>query len=255
MLVKKKIKLYGDVGFVITENCSFECPHCMRGDRKSNTISEEVIDKFLGQVELKGEVYLLGGEPLMRSKLCSYLINKIYKEGNSPSMIHVITNGSVCVEKFEEFVSTLKANNANFRIVISNDFYHKAERERFNGGVDNIMEIFAGYMSALKRQGYTNVNNDGNYFYLEDYREFKNGYDVSAIGRGVNIPGAQPRYRRFEFSPFSLLDNYEYEGDIDVQTDGRVVPSEAASWKEIYYYFGPGYNIMKRSLRQILPRR
>lgn len=251
----KKLKLVGDVGFVITENCPFQCPHCLRGDRRPNTLSKKVIDKFLKKAEINGIVYLYGGEPLMRSELVSYLINQIYKKGNHPKRIQVVTNGSVCPEKFEKFIYTLKANAADFKIIISDDLYHKEERERLHGGEDNLCQIIAAYDLILKKYGYFEFDSEFGTCCVQPYNPFEGGQGVIKVGRGVNIPGSIELPRFFQFDPRFFVKDLNYSGSISIQTDGRVISAEEMSWDESDKHFGQNYNILKRSLKQILPRR
>lgn len=255
MGLEKRIKLYGDVGFVVTENCPFDCPHCLRGNRRPNTMKKEFVDMFLDQAIIKGRVFLYGGEALMRSTLASYIINQIYNHGNIPKSINVVTNGSVCAEKFESIVATLKENKARFNISISNDCYHEEERKRLNGGVDNISEIFAIYKLILKKYGYGNSNRNNHKCSIAKYEPFTNGEGLLKVGRAVNIPGAQPIDLNFEFDPRNRINENSYVGHITLHCDGTVAPSEDSPWEEKDIHFGPEYNIMKRSLRQILPRR
>lgn len=248
----EKLISNGAVGFGITENCSFQCDHCMRGDRRPNTMSKEVIDVFLSQIDIRGIVHLCGGEPLMRSKLLSYLINQIYEQGNNPEWFSVITNGSVSVKKVEEFIKPLSEKEVDVSITISNDYYHKIERMRLNKGIDNINKVFDDDAALFCSYGFDPYHFGA--LSLADYKPFTNGKGVSSIGKGANIKGARECHRNFDLSHWVRIENDVIKGHFEIQADGTVTSPVDMSWEEKDYYYGPEYNIMNRSLRKILTR-
>lgn len=254
--VNKKLPAYNETGFVITENCSYQCGHCMRGDRRPNTMSKEVIDAFLSQVTIQGRVQLTGGEPLMRIDVIEYLINQIYKTGGNIRKLYAFTNGSVGLEKIEKFLNILIENKCEFLIGLSNDYYHKLERERLNGGVDNINEVYESYKNLIERYGL-----DPQYYCeLEDYKSFYDGRGVNGIGRGANIKGAYHKDINFDLSPNVYISKDKVMGEhisgpFDLQTDGRITIPYDASWEDLDEQYGDEHNILKRSIREIITKR
>ena len=239
---------YDTVSFTITENCNFRCKHCLRGNGRLNTMSKEVIDATLNQIALFGVVHLSGGEPLLRVDIITYLINQIYEYNNRPQDINVATNGSVSLEKFEEFIEAVRANKTNLCITISNDYYHKLERIRLNGGKDNLKEVHKKYIEILKQKSYFTEQ------ILEEYKRFRRGDGVAAIGKGANIAGAYYFERDFDFYRHVYIELGRIIGNFDVQADGRLTDGHDMSWEECCKYYGEENNILKRSIRDILKR-
>ena len=118
---KGKLISKGSVGFVITENCSFKCKHCLRGDRRPNTITKEVIDLVLSQVNINGELFLTGGEPLLAIDKVTYLLNRLHFYGSNPKSLLIVTNGSVSPRKFEKFAAAVP-DGIKLKLRVSNDF-------------------------------------------------------------------------------------------------------------------------------------
>ena len=47
----------------VTRNCQLWCAHCLRGDAQNITISKEILDDFLSQVDWIYTLTITGGEP------------------------------------------------------------------------------------------------------------------------------------------------------------------------------------------------
>lgn len=245
-IIDSKLITYDRVNFVMTENCSYSCAHCMRGDRRANAISKEVIDTVLSQLIMKGAVNLTGGEPLLQVKKMIYLINKLYEMGNEPRRIEVVTNGSIKPKTLEELIKNLDANDAPIKVMISNDSYHTRERLRLNNGKDNLREIMKEYTEIMDKYGYGPDS-----FYLERYESY--GSKVDAVGRGKNIPGAVVRKRNFDLHKSVTLRGKYIDGSLQVLTDGRIIPEINISWEEADQYYSPEeYSILNKPLERIL---
>ncbi len=241
------------ISFIITENCSFQCAHCMREERRPNTISERVIDTVLSQVKIDGIVHLSGGEPLMQMKRVVYLIKKIYELGNKPKEINVTTNSSVCPKKFEEFITSIEGTGVDLRLLVSNDYYHKLERKRLNHGKDNILKVLKEYQKVMANHNFNVLPKDYKWM-LEKYKSFEDGKGVLAIGRGKNIPGAFFFETDFDLHKSVFLRGNNIKGRIQVQPDGRITTNYDMSWKDRDEHYGQEYNILNRPLEQILRR-
>ena len=243
------------LSFVITENCSFQCAHCMRGDRSPRTITKEVIDAVLASVQIDGELHITGGEALLQSSLVAYLLNEVYRLGNRPESVEIITNGSVGKEKFEEAIEPIKRLETKLQFLISDDIYHKAERERLGITNEILTERLKDYQKVFHKYG-LNDKAKGDYKWMLGK---KNGHDlmyvVSAIGKGVNIAGSMPKWREFSLTEGKLgaliIGNTLY-GQIQVQTDGRITRMEDMSWEEIDTHYGEDHNILKYSFDEII---
>lgn len=245
---------YKYVSFVITENCSFQCKHCMRGDRRINTISKEVIDAVAKKIMIFGCLHLTGGEPLMRIEKIEYLLDKLYANGSRPRAVEVYTNGTVCKEKFETFIKILRKYCWDFRIMLSNDRYHREERMRLNGGIDNIEEVFEMYKEVILANGYSENYIGHPRFWVEKYEDFENGKGVVALGRGKQIEGAMLIDQNYSLADTVKLYKGNIQGKIQIQTDGRLTPLVEAEWIELDGY-GREYSCLEYPIPQILKRR
>ena len=59
--------------------CNLNCTHCMRGDAQDLTITPEIIDKLLDQIDFIVELDLTGGEPFLHPEIIEYLFDGIIK--------------------------------------------------------------------------------------------------------------------------------------------------------------------------------
>lgn len=256
MQTENKIKALDMVSFTITENCSFQCGHCSRGDRRPNTITEEVIDTFLSQVSILDKLHLGGGEPLLQIKKVVYLIDKIFEYENSPKSIGFATNGSVGAEKFEEFAKVITKYKLPVYLLISNDSYHLEERKRLNNNKDFIKQRIKLYKEIMADYGYLGRKRGYPYIQLELFNSNYEGAGVSAIGRGENILGAERFVRDFEKAKkeIMLYGSWIREG-IAIQTNGILTAARDMSWEEIKENYGEDWNILNHPIKEILTRR
>lgn len=243
--IGERLIIKDKVYFVMTQNCPFSCDQCMRGDKIPKKITKAVIDAVLSQILIYGKITLSGGESLMVLKEIAYLMQRLYELGNEPTLIEVITNGSISPAKFEEFVKIMDTYDAPLFVVISNDYYHFKERIKLTNGVDNIHRVHDSYKNIMDKYGY-NPNNCK----LEKYQGA--GVGVSAIGRGVNIPGAIERNRNFDIHKSVRIVDGVIKGGLQIMCDGSIFPVVDMSWKEASDNRYINGNIKNNSLRRML---
>ena len=247
----KKLATDDRVSFVMTEWCNYLCKHCMRGTRRRNHISEEVIDSVLEQIQLQGEVFLTGGEPLLYMDKVKYLLGQLEYYSYSPSRIVVITNGSIAPDKFREFIRMVKHCYFIPQVLVSNDYFHYLERKRLNDDVDFIHDRMEEYWKIMKEFDFVDYTFDT--LLLEHYAMgMADGRGVAAIGRGKKIEGAYYSHRNFDLSPGAYLEGDRIVGEIEITTDGRIIPSIDASWQEMDEHYGQDHNCLNRPIRRIL---
>ena len=77
------MKKLGYLGLMIelTRRCNLACQHCMRGDPQDVTISREVIDRIVENIEECGYIAFTGGEPLLAMDELDYLVDRINEAG------------------------------------------------------------------------------------------------------------------------------------------------------------------------------
>ena len=59
----------------ITRECNLKCVHCMRGDAQNVTITPEIIDKMLDNINSIEHLTLTGGEPFLHPEMIEYLFD------------------------------------------------------------------------------------------------------------------------------------------------------------------------------------
>lgn len=110
----------------ITRRCNRRCVHCFRGDSQNLTMTHELIDKIINDVEDVTTLTLHSGEVLLEIDTIDYLVQKINNSHWKTKLIELTTNGTICnqriVDIFESFCLRKDGNYALIRI--SNDQFH-----------------------------------------------------------------------------------------------------------------------------------
>lgn len=128
----------------ITRQCNLNCAHCARGDVQDVTITPEIIDKLLDQINFIWKLDLTGGEVFLHPEMVEYLFDGIIKRGIPVFVVGNVTNGTICNQraadcfsKMAEYVNGLvenmrKKNPSSFQdlkdtvgIGISTDLWHQ----------------------------------------------------------------------------------------------------------------------------------
>ncbi len=86
---------YYELSVEITRKCNMKCAHCLRGDAQNKTISKEVIDSLLDQINSIGQLTLTGGEPFLEPEMIEYLFTGIIKRKIPILEVGCMTNGSI----------------------------------------------------------------------------------------------------------------------------------------------------------------
>ncbi len=246
--------------FIITEDCSFKCLHCLRGDKRTDAISEAVIDTVLSQIKINGNVFLCGGEPLLYIDKIIYLINELYRLDNRRAKIAMITNGSVIPAKFEEFIAALSTNSLKLTIKVSNDYYHRLERMRLYGHDSEIVEAMelekrvAEYQQIIADYS-RSAWPDRIFLYLEEYESYASGDKLLPLGRIENaFPGKSLEERELAlFDRVSLINSKRIRGSFQVLPNGRLVSSSDMSWRETDLYCSEA-SVLDEPIAKILTR-
>lgn len=123
----------------ITRECNLKCVHCMRGDAQNVTITPEIIDKMLDNINSIEHLTLTGGEPFLHPEMIEYLFDGIIERNIYVEFVSTVTNGAVCnmrtamaFSKIADYIAhkrKLDTGNKNIkcsRISLSTDKYHEA---------------------------------------------------------------------------------------------------------------------------------
>lgn len=129
--MKGKYKFYA-LAIEVTRKCNRACVHCCRGESQNLSITKEIIDELIEQVEDCYEIGLTGGEPLLEMDIIDYIVEKIIESNWKVGILNLTTNGSIL--SFE-LISILNkfCNSADYRkvnLTISGDSFHNADETR-----------------------------------------------------------------------------------------------------------------------------
>lgn len=186
----------------MTRECNLKCEHCMRGDAQNITITPEIIDKTLDNIETIFSLTLTGGEPFLHPDMIEYLFDGIIRRGIVVGAVSTVTNGTVCdmrsalaFNKIVDYISKnsdplLKGNIG--RISISTDKYHKESPFYFS---EATAQFYKKHCSPKILVDVEDLNfrdsriNEGNSPVLIDAL-IKEGYSDSLwySGRAKNLP-------------------------------------------------------------------
>ena len=233
---------YKELIFEITRKCNMSCQHCMRGEAESKSITKEVIDKALDQVELILNLVLTGGEPFIEPEMIDYLFTGIIKRKIPLLKVLCMTNGKILnkeiahsFNKIGNYIykncpdqSNKKAVRTLVQITISNDKYHDK--------VD-FTKVTTFYRKYL---------NDHCIIVKEKLKENER---VLNMGKAEELP----EKKRYSITPYRVEIDEEYQAittGIQIGHDGKVLIGEDSSYQQQdTYNYG---NIFDRSIYKLL---
>lgn len=144
-----------ELGLEVTRFCTLECIHCLRGNRKKEFISSEVIEVAFKNINCVEKLLITGGEPLLAINAIKKIIYEIRKNNVRIEKITIITNATILHNKQIELLDELKLLCNEFNILISFDKFHLMEIENKEYLEENkrILEILKERYNA-KLYGY-----------------------------------------------------------------------------------------------------
>ena len=124
----KKYKFH-ELGLEITRRCNKKCAHCLRGEAQNITMTHDMIDKIIDDVEDVFALVLLSGEVLLEIDTIEYLIQKINKSHWHTKVIQFTTNGTILDKRVIDILQTFcTGDNGRYILIrISNDQFHNSE--------------------------------------------------------------------------------------------------------------------------------
>lgn len=124
----KRYKFH-ELALEITRRCNKKCAHCLRGEAQNITMTHDMIDKIIDDVEDVTRLVLFSGEVLLEIDTIDYLVQKILSSHWTTRYIELTTNGTICdkriVDLLESFCIRRDGNYAVIRV--SNDQFHNPE--------------------------------------------------------------------------------------------------------------------------------
>lgn len=114
----------------ITRFCTFECEHCLKGEKEKKNMSSETLDNIFKDVNSVGTILLTGGEPLINIRLLEHLCEIIKNNNIYVKRIGLVTNGTICTERHIDALKQLREVCDYFDFHLSCDLFHRLEWER-----------------------------------------------------------------------------------------------------------------------------
>lgn len=146
----------------ITRRCNLECAHCLRGDRESKDISDEILNNIFSDISNIQKLDLGGGEPLLVPNVIEKIIKIILEKGIEVGKISFTTNGTVLAEQQIEIIQRLKSI-AVLDVRLSHDKFHLLEMKR-KGLIDkyksNLLK-FKELLGYFPEDKFFHIDNDG----------------------------------------------------------------------------------------------
>ncbi len=127
-----------NLGMVITEQCNFQCAHCMRENRTNRQMTEETMRLVFDRLSFVGNLNICGGEPLFDYDLLETLVKNIFHSFLPITSFTLITNGSLYTDKVEALLTEVEHYIRSFfseskrpcKVLMSSDPYHAQELTR-----------------------------------------------------------------------------------------------------------------------------
>ena len=149
----------------VGRNCNLNCIHCLRGDANTSGMTNEIVDKIFENISYVQSLTITGGEPFLYPETMLYIANTIEKKKIDLGSFFIATNGTVKSEK--TILAIIKLYSLSDEkeccsIRISNDEFHKNERQFNNLHLDETLDLLSiTYKDEIK---YTKDNtiNQGN---------------------------------------------------------------------------------------------
>lgn len=113
------------LGINITKNCNINCAHCLCGEPLNEYITKEVVEHIFDDVDSVGELFLTGGEPLLRPDLIKMVKDVLQEKNVKPDKISLTTNGTLFEEQQKEALLYLFKGAKKKKMYFSNDYFHK----------------------------------------------------------------------------------------------------------------------------------
>lgn len=240
----------------ITRRCNMKCDYCFKGDAENQTITKEIIDKTLDELQNFAliSIRLFGGEPFLHPEMVVYALDQIIERNLTLGHVQINTNGTItnpeirdALEKITRYiennksvlrkvfpmldysrepfvvvsVSTIRHENSNDEVEKCIAYYNKIDVPGFECRRDTSNEKMKPYY-VLKGNA------------LKNYRKIlKNPVNINYL----DIPSYEYDFiTPFNYSGYSQCDlpyDIILAETIGVSTNGDVYAGCAVSWNEV----------------------
>lgn len=116
----------------ITRYCTFECEHCIKGNREQKNMSNSTLDNIFKDISSVDTLLLTGGEPLINIRILKHLGDIIRDNDIYVKRIGIVTNGTICTDRHIDILRQLKESCDYFEFHLSCDLFHRLEWDRLH---------------------------------------------------------------------------------------------------------------------------
>lgn len=231
---------------VITEQCNFQCAHCMRENRTNNQMSEETMRLVFDRLSFVGNLNICGGEPLFDYDLLERLVNNIFSSLLPIARFTLITNGTLYTDKVETLLKEVERyirlifneSRKPCKVFMSQDDYHLQELARFQSNP----EVGEKYQENIARLL------SSPFFY--GYKTLDRVFDV---GKARNLDIAKMPLKPYPQYYYLKKDQLWCGPSLTILTDG-VVSECDGDFEELRQKYNYG-NVHEEDLEPIIRRR
>ena len=213
----------------VTQDCNLVCSHCLNGERRKVTMSDEVIRSVFAKVCIVDNLILTGGEVFLAYDVIKRVL-EIAREMNVEILnCSMVINGCIYDKRIYNLLDEYFKDN--YHIYISYDVYHDNSIERIYQGKENSSnpEINPQSIEDIYNNMHKHMDN-------RHFRGFKNlGNKLINKGRAKNLPGEKHSFEVMGYYYDFCRDNMLMVGPaIFVSADGFITDGndEIAHYKE-----------------------
>lgn len=123
-----------NLGLIVTNQCNLDCAHCLRGEKNSEVMSNEVIDGCFGHLTSVGNLAICGGEPTLALDRIEKIFDTIVQQHIVLDTFSITINGTIyspeLLRILDEVAKYIGGDNLPVLLDISIDKYHLDEVSR-----------------------------------------------------------------------------------------------------------------------------
>lgn len=214
--------ILNSLGINITKNCNLDCAHCLCGDAKDECITKDVVQHAFKGIERIDELYLTGGEPLLRPDIIRMVIDECKKQNVILNYITITTNGTIFNDDVKEillYILNVVDVAVDMDLNVSKDKFHK---QSICKKLSNFDKHFIGndfiYQALILRIKYFCLQHKINFGISEVAEKF-----IAKMGRAKNIKGAVGVSKEIHALGNYSAKNHLYVDDVIIDTSGHVL--------------------------------
>lgn len=240
----------------ITRRCNMKCDFCLKGDAENQTITKEIVDKTLDEIQnfALASIRLYGGEPFLCPDMIEYVFDQIIERKITLGHVKINTNGTVMnsqiLKALERIARYIDDNRSSLRKVFPMFDYSREPTVEIlvstirHDNSDEEVDRCVAYYSKIKVSGFEcrrdreDKNQETAYVLtgdmLKNHRQIlSNPLNLYSL----HIPGQRYDFMtQFNYSNYSRCDlpyDILIRKTISVSTNGDVYIRCSVPWSEI----------------------